>query len=512
MGAANFFDKALLSVAQVIDGRDSTYFLDRLNNHSVALVFDTEAVRSAEGLSALDLTCRLLARLYPRMVIAAQDRGAASHALKLRSLARAINPNLEISGDVGVATQLLVVGTTVAPEGAVYIGSLGWLARLSSTRPVGSGGTSLSFGAGAAACLGAANIFRKIFSDDLPGGKPDGEVSLSLLTYSTGDEAEPGPDKLNVDFGEAHLAGLGAIGNGVIWALSRLEGASGTLHGIDPEHVDLSNLQRYVLTLQKDISLPKTQVAKKAFSGKKIKFAPHQCSWGDYLRTRSDWNLPRVLTALDTAADRIAAQAALPCWIANSWTQSGDLGVSRHEFLGPGPCLACLYLPQSGAPNLDDVIATAIGMPEEESRMRLRELLHRNSPVGPDFIREVADRLQISSEALMKYQDMPLSAFYAEAVCGGAVFKLSDGKQQGAAEVPLAFQSALAGVMLAAELIAHASGLRPQPLRPKTIINLLQPLGTVLSYPVAKGRPGSPIRCICEDGDYLAAYSQKYVS
>jgi hypothetical protein len=57
----------------------------------------------------------------------------------------------------------------------------------------------------------------------------------------------------------------------------------------------------------------------------------------------------RVLLAVDSAADRIAAQAALPRWIANAWTQPENIGVSRHSFLGEAPCVACLYMPQGAS-------------------------------------------------------------------------------------------------------------------------------------------------------------------
>src|SRR6266403_734495 len=60
----------------------------------------------------------------------------------------------------------------------------------------------------------------------------------------------------------------------------------------------------------------------------------------EFVRTAGyDW--PHVLVALDTAADRRSVQASLPKWIANSWTQPGDLGLSVHgQFDGPGACLS----------------------------------------------------------------------------------------------------------------------------------------------------------------------------
>jgi hypothetical protein len=76
----------------------------------------------------------------------------------------------------------------------------------------------------------------------------------------------------------------------------------------------------------------------------------------------------------------------------------------------------------------------------------------------------------------------------------------------GTAVVPMAFQSALAGLGLAAELVKHAAGL-PIPAATSTRINLLRPLAPMLADPRARDPSG---RCICRDGDFLDAYRRKY--
>jgi hypothetical protein len=75
-------------------------------------------------------------------------------------------------------------------------------------------------------------------------------------------------------------------------------------------------------------------------------------------------------------------------------------------------------------------------------------------------------------------------------------------------EAPMAFQSALAGLMLAAELVIHAAyqgATRPA----RTEINLLRRLGSHLSQEDQKHPSG---RCLCQDEDYLAVYGSKYLA
>jgi len=101
--------------------------------------------------------------------------------------------------------------------------------------------------------------------------------------------------------------------------------------------------QRYVLGERSDEGRSKVELAKSYLRGP-LKPVAHQKKWAEFVRTAGyDW--PHVLVALDTAADRRSVQASLPKWIANSWTQPGDLGLSVHgQFDGPGACLSCLYL------------------------------------------------------------------------------------------------------------------------------------------------------------------------
>jgi hypothetical protein len=71
----------------------------------------------------------------------------------------------------------------------------------------------------------------------------------------------------------------------------------------------------------------------------------------------------------------------------------------------------------------------------------------------------------------------------------------------------MAFQSALAGIMLAIEIICSAAPFRVASLPTKTEINLLKPIGRTLNSPEGKHSSG---RCLCQDADFVAAYRSKY--
>lgn len=587
MALAPFFDKTALAAAALLRGFDRESFAEALDAQVIGVAFDDAAVQCPEGRTTLSLVVNLLARLFPRIAIRSSGTLSAEFRSGLRALASAVNPKIEYAGEEAETSALLVVGTTAAADfGAdsatvvIYLGSSGWEAHLSRTRAVGSGPTPLPFGAAAAACLGLANVFRHVFSAQLPDSALDNEVTLSTLTLDVrvgvearttiSVDAQGTSASRDVDIGHAVLVGAGAVGQGALWTLARMSTLHGTLDVVDGEQLDATNPQRYVLTAAVDDRAWKVALAEglmhperdparatphesdtpvaglivrqiPAADRSAIQLIAHPRRWGQYLAEHvQPFRLRRVLVALDSARDRIAVQAALPKWIANAWTQPGDLGLSRHEGFGNTACLACQYMPTGrGARNEDEIVAESVGMTSE--LMLVRQLLATGAPVDVSVITKMASGLGVPVESLLVFAGRPLRAFYSEAICGGMVLRLrgqsapdqmggpraapsdngtlhetaehSDGPLVGgqpvdrAAMVPMAFQSVMAGVLLAAAVVAEAAGLAAPSPTQKAVMNLLRPLPGRLLVPVARHSSG---RCLCQDSDYQDAFSAQW--
>lgn len=506
MALAPYNEKAALSAAHLLEGFEYGAFKARLEAQRIAIAFDAAAAESTEGRWALELIVNLLARLYPALIIAPLESDQNGLAAELKEHAKAINPELDLGEDLTETKVCVVVGSRVAvgPKRIVYAGSDGWIAKLSAVKPVGSGATHNPFGAGAAACFAVANVFRAVFAEQLQKGALDEDLVFSVLDHTQGEAISRNPSLSQVNLQESFLVGLGAVGNGAIWALARCQDLAGDLHLIDHEALDGTNPQRYVLARYRDgvETVPKVDVAMRAFA--RTGFTPqlHPERWGEYLVKRGDWHLGRVAVAVDSAADRIAVQASLPKWVVNAWTQPENLGVSRHVFLGEHACLACLYWPAGKVKDESTLVAEAINLPDGDT---LRKLLYTNEPVPRDYLLQIAVAKNLPEEAVLEYRGMSLRQFYSRAICGGALLRFGAEAGEGAqAEVPMAFQSALAGIMLAAELIGHASQLKIDPAT-KTEVNLLRPLQKHLAGYVKKAE-----RCLCQDPTFIEAYRTKY--
>ena len=503
-----------MAASQVLQHFENAGFESALSRQCVAVMLDSAAADSAEGAAAADLVVRLLARFYPKIAIVALDAGAKTLAGDLTKLAKDINPSIALVTKLTGVTHALVVGQTairLPRKGArtFYIGSRGWTALLSQSKPVGCGSSANPFGPGVAACFGVANVFRAVFGKQLPqDAEPAKDITFSVMDYKSGKATKSRALK-SVSLGDACLVGAGAIGNGALWALKRVP-IKGTLTLVDPQTLELSNLQRYVLTTRHDEFHPKVALAERWFSGVKgFSLIPKQMTWDEFAR-QSQWKFDRVAVALDSAKDRIGVQASLPRWIVNAWTLGSAIGISRHPTLEGDACLACLYLPDEVTPSEDFLIATSLGLattPQHPDLMEVRRRLDLNVPNDRAYLERIASIKKVAIEELLPFENKTLRALYTEGVCGGQVMGLVVNGQETQTEVPLAFQSALAGILLAAEIVIDASSARAERALTISRIDLLRQLPDYISSRRAKDASN---RCLCQDSDYREVYADKY--
>jgi len=491
MAQPEYFARGAIAAAQVVAGLDADAIAARLEDRPLAIALGVEC-SEGEGHALADLTVRLCARLYPRLAIVAPSVVAG----EFRALARTINPRVDFVDEAALA--ISIGSADLEADTIVYAGSNGWDALISTSGPQPLGKSGNPFGPGAAACLAAANAFRVAFFD-----QPLLDDELVFSTLELAAHASRHQPAVDIELGDDNtLVGVGAIGNGVVWALGRC-GARGSLTLVDPEPVELSNLQRYVLAVPEDVDRGKVEVAKRVVSG--LVVSARSSAWDEYALARGH-RMERVLVALDSAYDRVAVQATLPHWLANAWTQPGDLGVSTHPSFVDGACLACLYLPAGPQKNEDKLIAEALGLPPERE-VQIRQLLYTNEAPPGEFLGAVADALELSSDDLTSFRDRPLRDLYVEGICGGAVLPLDRvGMPRQEVHVPLAHQSALAGVLLAGRLVAAAIGDGPAKTE-VTRLNILRPIADFLTQPAAKDPRGI---CICQDPIYVDAWRLKY--
>ena len=496
MALADYYPRDAVAISQVLQGFRTDAFTEKLAGVRVTVAFDEDATTSRDGRELLNFCVRLLARLYPSLTFVTGPSGELC-VDELIGLATNINPKIDVfrtrKADVCLSIGL-DAPAVCAPT--VYAGCDGWAGRVGTDGPYTTTDIGNPFGAGFAACLAAANLFRFLF---LPAGATvlDSDVSFpSDVSYFP----KLVPCSLNDPL---VLVGIGAVGNSASWALARTP-LEGQIFLVDPQRVELSNLQRYVLGARYDERDIKVDVAAKEFLGA-LQALPHYGTWASFVHTKG-YRWERVLVAVDSASDRRSVQGSLPRWIANAWTQLGDLGVSSHCFLGRDACLACLYLPTQKLKSEDQIIAEGLKIPELQDQVRV--LLGSGQVLDKELCASVATAWDIPVGVLDSYLGRSIRELWVEGICGGGIIPLGQaGPAPRELQVPVAFQSALAGMLLAAEAVRDVLTHGTQRKTLLRRLDVLRPMGDASPQPALKARTGS---CICEDRDFVAAYQRKY--
>lgn len=472
-------------------------------------------------LAGFVLATNLCARLYPRLRVLAPKRVAE----ECESTALQINPSCEVDTRPGTSDGSLLWAVPRRTDSAVVVAPAGWevLVDLPGSDRIQPSNILVSL---AAASVGVGELFRSVFSGFLTTGRVrPAPGKLNVLTFDDSSTDLPLLPS-HIDLGRVHLAGAGAVGQAAIYTLARVS-ATGTLVVVDPEQISLSNLQRYVLTKDRDVGASKCSLVARALKGSRLESACRELSWGDDEPALAG-EVDTVCTAVDTEAARIGIQAGLPRRIYNAWTQPADLGWSRHEDFGSTPCLACLYWPNRSRPSQHELIARAIRQAElrvlayltvklsvdqplrAEQIPRLPTLpIPSDSPswVDRSLLDDIGNSLKIPAEDLMRWKGKQLSDLYREGICGGALVRSHVGELSQEMAVPLAHQSVLAGVMLAAQiLIASSPELAPlRPIAPEARLNVLAGLPQIAVRPRQR-----TAGCICSDPDFVERYHSKW--
>lgn len=514
MSLPRFFDRAADAAVGLGVGFTRSTLAERLAETTVALIAPADMLDHPAHEAGFLFAADLAARLYPRIALTGPETSTKAASARILD----VNPACEVVfGEVAAEGTLSWAG--VSDGTMVSVCAQGWNVIVDGEAgPLVPAAPVAALAAGA---IGMAELFRIVFADILGdrGRRQPQPGMINLVTFGDGLSVPAG----RIDIGRVHLAGAGAIGQACAAALA-VSGVTGTLVVVDPEEVELSNLQRYVLTTDQSVGESKTVIVRKALAGSGLEVDEVPTVWG--ADDRSGPGADVVLVALDTPGDRIAVQAGVPRLVFNAWTQPADLGCSRHERFGVDPCLACLYWPTRPRPNRHELIAAALG------QHQLRVLSHMvtghavSVPLSPDvlptmrdiptpseaplwsqrsLLDDVADAAGLDATARERWHGCTIDQLYREGICGGALVATTLQGVPQEVVVPVAHQSALAGVLLAAQLLVACD---PE-------LASLRPKASEVRYDVLQGLPQVLVRprqvtsgCLCQDPDFQTAFDR----
>lgn len=495
MSLAPFFSRTYSAVGSHLEiTRDELEIV--LSKTRVGIHLDDRCSVDGNDKWIAELLVNLMARLYPKISIT----GADSSCENVASIAKAINPSIDILDNLEGNTVTVCIGKPCNVENSFSTSVSGWVAYVGTTSKHVLHGPNNPYSAGAAAALSAWRVFQQIFSDKRANGIEIPDVSVSLLDFSTSKGKRM--QLPNIDIGEVAFAGIGAVGNPALWAFSRHKGLNGLLHLIDPDDVELSNLQRYCLPNNADVGISKVQLAERELEGSKINLKTWPCTLEDFASSYKEVSLLKTIcVSVDNIEGRRTAQALLPKLVINGWTSNSGLGASWHRFLGKTACLGCLYHPSGTVQSQTEMAASALGMDHKE----LADLWVKEQPLAVEKITAIETHLGLKAGSLDNWTGKRVQDVYSGVVCGQIGVELEALGR--IATVPLAHQSVLAGILMAVELIKRTSELERKCQKQSLVI-----WDDVMRVPpkywaVMRAKKAE---CFCLDPDYQQVYKQKW--
>lgn len=434
----------------------------------VGLVLAGADAVSPQAQLAFTFALNLLARLYPAVQIL--EIAAAPVPLSVRlprwsavsvrehaqRFMQRLQPPLRhwsLVDTPSASAECLVVGSDRVRHSAVYLASDGWQVWLSPSEPPSRGVRLNPIGAYCAACLGVAEIWKRLClrHRELFRGVPIAlqQDTLSLSTYTLSRDPEaPNPDLPDlVDLRRLTMVGLGAGGAAAAYSLASLPALAGTVTLVEPDLLTDTNLNRYCAADRHDVAGPKTAVMASILRSHprlmtRLVQMPFEeaCAQRDLDATDYEW----VLAGVDSAEARRHIQYETPKVL---WDMAaaadGEVRVWRMA-LGETECMLCKH-PRDDDPErrTAERIAAAIGLDPD--------LVHRKMASNGLFTQAEVDRIRLARSGepdtlRLPHVGEPFSDWRMDH-CGRHQFA---GQEEG---VPIPFAPVLAGVIAAGEVL-----------------------------------------------------------
>lgn len=244
--------------------------------------------------------------------------------------------------------------------------------------------------------------------------------------------------------GEAHLAGVGAIGSALLYALGAHGAAEGKLVLSDHDKVDIGNLGRYTLFDANDVGTYKTRAAKERLLkfGVRVEVEPVEKRFEQHFREThaedNSFRVAKLISAPDRRATRRTFQQLLPRALWDASTGPNQVVVHSNQFDPTYACAECIY------PETPDEQAHARHV-AETLNVEIGRILSGES-IGERDAEQIRERYPHLQTKAVVGKD-----FYSifGQLCSAGELRT----ESGGVLAPFSFVSGLAGVLLYFELV-----------------------------------------------------------
>lgn len=430
----------------------SDALLERLASTRIAVVLPSTGLAES-GRLLTDVLADVLSRLWPNIDFSGEG---AEPALEV-ALAAAMAGGGD-GGGLQVKWQppydvTITVGCDAPPEACspLRVGANGWLVTIGHSAKCGDDLNPV--GPAFAAALTAAQVFQRVFSKEL------GDMDGKIIDKWQGDIREifgvSGLTISNLELGETHVFGVGAVTHGLVWLLENWNSpVSGSLRLVDKDKYGESNGQRYAFMRATDVGELKVSsvLSRLKAAHSRLQISSHPTDLNSYCAAHGyEVPLNRVIAGLDSEEARRQVALKLPFRTINMWTGGERAGAGLYVPGDGRACLACDYLESKKSP-LDEVAEL-----HQKTKLRpdlVRALLDSGRGLSPDEAATISAQWNLPAE---QFVGEPLRSVLPTLCATGHV---QMGQNSEAVDVPFAFASLFSGIagfmMLLKDLTAIA--------------------------------------------------------
>lgn len=312
-----------------LERRHEAAFGQRRPDAGVVIVADPRYIRSFSGQVTWATLLNLTARLYKgiRRIRIVLDAGVPRlpHVFFPNARKDLLEASLQLLEDLNADAFTIEEGEPPSDGREwiwIYVGARedrcpagitvagqGWLAFINDESWLALPLFENPIGPMVAACFGTAEIYKALYP--LREKKEPKRIVLSAFDYSNNMASNPAlPGPLHLP--KTYIAGAGAVGMALLLVLdSTLAIRSGSgLHVVEYDSLDDTNMNRCVLAVIKDINSPKLAIVKSRLDTARLALELHNSTWQSFVE-KPDHREPSNFRRVVSCVDRYAARRAV---------------------------------------------------------------------------------------------------------------------------------------------------------------------------------------------------------
>ena len=419
---------------------DRHRFLDK----SVLLTGDIEFLATPNGRNCFLDSARLLMRMVRNLKVqipaACGLNGEVAAILNATSAPSRVVVCEPANEGLEAYDAILSVGSSARSDLPwTAVNSNGWTARLSSKGGSLSSDSSVDnpIGALGAACLGAAEVFKRLIRLKPTHGDLQDTLAFSLYSYRPEDAPGPAmPEELPINL---LLTGAGAIGNGILHLLRSLP-VSGQILIVDGQSYGPENFATGILVEPQYFGVPKALAAEKWMARRLTAKGFHEQIETFKERLGKEFAYPAlVINGLDKISARRAVQDIWPDQIIDGAIGATSCEVTLHPW---GPDLACLKC------DFEEAAVPAEVIQEQATGLRRDRLSDVNSVVNDE---DIAAAPIDKREWLRARRGKQICSV----ISGGVAASMSEVSQPAGFAPSVPFVACLSSCMIVTELVRY---------------------------------------------------------